>query len=70
MHTAGIIDSHTAGDPTRLVIEGAPDLGGGSLAERLTVLRECYDWFRSAVDLGGAEGHTGPSHTWLILAIG
>jgi 4-hydroxyproline epimerase len=49
MHRVGIIDSHTAGEPTRLVIEGAPDLGGGSLAQRLAVFRERYDWFRSGV---------------------
>ncbi|WP_420334292.1 proline racemase family protein [Roseibium sp.] len=29
-----VIDSHTAGEPTRVVIEGGPDLGPGSLAER------------------------------------
>src|SRR5919202_627013 len=49
MHRVGIIDSHTAGEPTRLVIEGAPDLGGGSLAQRLAVFRACFDWFRSGV---------------------
>jgi 4-hydroxyproline epimerase len=49
MHRVGIVDSHTAGEPTRLVIGGAPDLGGGSLAERLAVFRERYDWFRSGV---------------------
>jgi 4-hydroxyproline epimerase len=49
MHRVGIIDSHTAGEPTRLVIEGAPDLGDGSLAQRLTVFRERYDWFCSGV---------------------
>jgi 4-hydroxyproline epimerase len=49
MHRVGIVDSHTAGEPTRLVIEGAPDLGNGSLAERLAVFRQRYDWFRSGV---------------------
>ncbi|HEY7115541.1 MAG TPA: 4-hydroxyproline epimerase [Tepidisphaeraceae bacterium] len=44
-----MIDSHTGGEPTRLVISGGPDLGGGSVAERLRVLREQYDAFRSAV---------------------
>ena len=29
-----IIDSHTEGEPTRVVIEGGPDLGIGSMAER------------------------------------
>jgi 4-hydroxyproline epimerase len=44
-----IIDSHTGGEPTRLVISGAPDLGPGTLAERLQRFRSEYDWFRSAV---------------------
>jgi len=44
-----VIDSHTAGEPTRVVLAGAPDLGPGSLAERLAVFRNHYDWFRSAV---------------------
>ncbi len=44
-----IIDSHTAGEPTRVIISGAPDLGCGSLAERRTVFRERFDPFRSAV---------------------
>jgi 4-hydroxyproline epimerase len=44
-----VIDSHTGGEPTRVVIDGGPDLGGGSLAERRAVLRQRFDWFRSAV---------------------
>ena len=44
-----IIDSHTGGEPTRAVIDGGPDLGGGSVAERLAVFREKHDRFRSAV---------------------
>lgn len=44
-----VIDSHTGGEPTRVVIAGGPDLGTGSMAERRAVLRERYDWFRSAV---------------------
>ncbi|MCH8923582.1 MAG: proline racemase family protein, partial [Planctomycetes bacterium] len=44
-----IIDSHTGGEPTRVVIEGGPDLGGGSLAERVERFREQHDRFRSAV---------------------
>jgi 4-hydroxyproline epimerase len=43
------VDSHTAGEPTRLVIEGGPDLGGGSMADRLAVFRQRHDRFRSAV---------------------
>jgi 4-hydroxyproline epimerase len=44
-----IIDSHTGGEPTRVVINGGPDLGGGSVADRLKVFREQHDRFRSAV---------------------
>src|SRR6516225_6768188 len=44
-----IIDSHTAGEPTRVVIAGGPDLGSGCLPERVQIFREKFDWFRSAV---------------------
>ena len=44
-----IIDSHTGGEPTRLVVSGGPDLGTGSLAERLERFRNEHDDFRSAV---------------------
>jgi 4-hydroxyproline epimerase len=44
-----VIDSHTGGEPTRLVIEGGPDLGNGPLSERLANFRSQYDSFRSAV---------------------
>jgi len=44
-----VIDSHTGGEPTRLVISGAPDLGNGSISERLDRFRSQYDCFRSAV---------------------
>jgi 4-hydroxyproline epimerase len=44
-----VIDSHTGGEPTRLVISGGPDLGHGSLAERLQRFRSEHDSFRSAV---------------------
>lgn len=49
MQRIHVIDSHTGGEPTRLVIEGGPDLGHGSVAEQLRVLREQHDWLRRAV---------------------
>jgi len=42
-----VVDSHTAGQPTRVVIDGGPDLGEGPLAERLERLRMRHDRFRS-----------------------
>ena len=44
-----VIDSHTGGEPTRLVVDGGPDLGNGPLAERLQRFRVEHDSFRSAV---------------------
>jgi proline racemase len=44
-----IIDSHTGGEPTRVVVSGGPDLGRGTVAEQLTVFRDQHDRFRSAV---------------------
>ncbi len=49
MQKIQIIDSHTAGEPTRVVIEGGPDLGDGILSERLKIFRTQHDNFRSAV---------------------
>ncbi|MBV8114282.1 MAG: proline racemase family protein [Silvibacterium sp.] len=44
-----IIDSHTAGEPTRLVLNGNPDLGSGPLADRRERFRRDHDEFRTAV---------------------
>src|SRR3954470_22055003 len=51
MQRLRIIDSHTGGEPTRVVIDGAPSLGAGSVAERLALLRQSHDWLRRAVIL-------------------
>ncbi|QGJ69921.1 Proline racemase [Planctomycetales bacterium 10988] len=37
------IDSHTEGEPTRVIIGGGPDLGSGPLRDRLNRFREKYD---------------------------
>ena len=44
-----VIDSHTGGEPTRVVISGGPDLGNDTLAVRLERFRTEHDDFRSAV---------------------
>ncbi len=48
-HRIQVIDSHTGGEPTRVVVAGGPDLGGGAMADRLALLRDHHDGFRSAV---------------------
>jgi 4-hydroxyproline epimerase len=49
MKLISIIDSHTGGEPTRLVTAGGPQLGDGPLGERLARLRQDHDSFRTAV---------------------
>lgn len=44
-----VIDSHTAGEPTRCVLSGGPDLGPGSLVERLERFRRDHDSYRRAI---------------------
>ena len=43
------IDSHTGGEPTRVVTGGLPDLGTGTMAERLEIFRRDHDKLRSSV---------------------
>jgi len=49
MKRIAIVDSHTGGEPTRVVIDGGPDLGKGTVAEQLAAFRAGHDRFRSAV---------------------
>ena len=49
MERIGVVNTHTGGEPTRVVISGGPDLGNGSMADRLAMFRDRHDAFRSAV---------------------
>jgi 4-hydroxyproline epimerase len=51
MKRISVIDSHTGGEPTRLVVDGFPDLGTGSMAERKALLASRYDDWRAATVL-------------------
>ncbi|RID98896.1 4-hydroxyproline epimerase [Simplicispira hankyongi] len=51
MQRIKIIDSHTGGEPTRLVVDGFPDLGNGSMAERRALLAAQHDQWRTATVL-------------------
>lgn len=44
-----VVDSHTAGEPTRTVVDGLPDLGPGSLLQRQERLRAAHDWVRTSL---------------------
>ncbi len=62
-----MIDSHTAGEPTRCVLGGAPDLGRGSLMDRLATLRRDYDGMRRAI-LCEPRGSDVVVGAWLLEA--
>jgi 4-hydroxyproline epimerase len=49
MRRIQVVDSHTGGEPTRVVVAGGPDRGSGPLAERAQLFRERFDAFRSCV---------------------
>ncbi|HZZ80499.1 MAG TPA: proline racemase family protein [Gemmataceae bacterium] len=49
MQRISIIDSHTAGEPTRVVVAGGPELGAGPLAERRERFRRDFDHYRTAI---------------------
>ena len=44
-----VIDSHTEGEPTRAIVDGGPELGAGSLAERAARFESGHAWIRSAL---------------------
>ena len=44
-----VIDSHTGGEPTRVVISGGPDLGHDALSKRVERFKTQHDDFRCAV---------------------
>jgi 4-hydroxyproline epimerase len=49
MERLHIVDSHTGGEPTRVVVGGGPDLGSGPIATRLERFRREFDRYRSAI---------------------
>jgi 4-hydroxyproline epimerase len=49
MKNMRIVDSHTAGEPTRVVVDGGPELGGGTLADRRERFKAEHDRYRSGV---------------------
>ena len=51
MQRISILDSHTGGEPTRLVLGGFPDLGTGSMAQRRALLAGQHDAWRAATVL-------------------
>ena len=45
------IDSHTEGEPTRVIVDGGPDLGSGSMEDRIARFARDFDHVRRTVIL-------------------
>lgn len=50
------IDSHTMGEPTRIILEGFPEVGGKTIMEKKINLQKSYDYIRRAV-INEPRGH-------------
>ncbi len=50
MHRIDVIDTHTGGEPTRVVLAGGPELQGDTLAARRECFRAQFDHFRRAIN--------------------
>ena len=45
-----VIDSHTGGEPTRVILSGGPDLGAGTIEEQAQILaRDHGDWLNAVL---------------------
>ncbi|MCC7082035.1 MAG: proline racemase family protein [Burkholderiales bacterium] len=65
MERLRIVDSHTGGEPTRVVVAGGPDLGRGSIAFRRDRLRSEFDRYRRAA-VGEPRGSEVIVGAWLL----
>jgi 4-hydroxyproline epimerase len=63
-----VIDSHTEGEPTRIVVEGGPDLGSGPIADRAHLFRERFDHLRSAI-VNEPRGHDAVVGAFLLQPV-
>jgi len=44
-----VIDTHTMGEPTRIILRGFPELHGNTMMERKEFLKRNYDYYRTAL---------------------
>lgn len=44
-----VVDSHTGGEPTRVLVEGLPDLEGETMRDKRAAFSRDYEWLRTAV---------------------
>ena len=48
-HIISVVDSHTAGEPTRIIVDGFGKVCGKTMAERMDYLKTNMDWLRKSL---------------------
>lgn len=64
-HLFQCIDSHTAGNPTRTVLSGAPRLKGRTMLDKMRDLEQHHDWVRTSL-MFEPRGHSVMSGCLLV----
>jgi proline racemase len=60
-----VIDSHTGGEPFRLVVDGLPPINGTTILEKRRYARENLDWLRKAL-MWEPRGHADMYGGWMV----
>jgi proline racemase len=60
-----VVDSHTGGEPFRLVVDGLPDIVGATILERRRYARENLDWLRKTL-MWEPRGHADMYGGWMV----
>ena len=60
-----IIETHTAGSPTRHILGGAPPIHGNTMAEKMQYMHDHHDWIRKVV-MQEPRGHASMSGTLYV----
>lgn len=64
-HVFETVDTHTAGNPTRNIVGGLPEIVGDTMAEKMAYAKENFDWIRT-VTMWEPRGHRNMSGTMLV----
>lgn len=64
-HIFKTIDTHTAGNPTRNIVGGLPEIEGETMAEKMAYAEQNLDWIRTAV-MWEPRGHRNMSGTMFV----
>lgn len=64
-HVFETVDTHTAGNSTRNIVSGLPEIPGNTMAEKMAYAEEHLDWIRTTT-MWEPRGHRNMSGTFLV----